>query len=96
MNSPNIWINPHWDWAVEKGHEHTIRYVQGMTQGPQPLPEEGETLTRPFLVCAQSGLPVPVRVLRIVPIQTPTYTHLAVVVARVGDDPAASPSHSAS
>lgn len=76
---PKLLINPVVRWAVHPADQGRIAYVDGASRG-EPLPREGDVITRPFLVDPTTREPVPVRVAEIQERRQPDI--LVVVVTR--------------
>lgn len=77
-----ILINPVMRWAVHPSDTGRIAYIDGVFNPKDPLPCEGEVITRPFLVDPESRQPIPVRVVAIHQMLETTPHTLAVVVTR--------------
>ena len=62
---PQLLIDPVLRWAVAAGDASAIKYVDGVSNGPQPLPYVGDVITHPRFVDPATDRPVAVRVVHI-------------------------------
>lgn len=69
-------------WAVHPADQGRIEYIDGLWEGHNTVPHEGEVITRPFLVDPVSKAEVPVRVVQVVEMLQAQPPTLAVVVTR--------------
>jgi hypothetical protein len=82
MTTPQILINPRMKWACPPTEQTRLKFVDGQVSQWPKLPQEGDVLTLPFILCPHTLEPVPVRVVQIQKMQDSVGHLLAVVVMR--------------
>lgn len=88
MDKPKILINPVIRWAIEPGHQGSIRYMDDvwLADGPTRIPEVGDVLTKKFMVDPNTGAPCAVRVTQVLYQYLPLQTVVTPVVVRAQQD----------